>query len=79
MEFADAVIAACEEKTEFKLLYELDEPVKDRIEKAAREVYKADGVDYSAAANAAIERTQKDPELSKLALCMVKTHLSLSD
>jgi len=79
LEFADAVIAACEEKTEFKLLYELDEPVKARIEKIAKEVYGADGVDYSAAANAAIERIQKDPELSKLALCMVKTHLSLSD
>ncbi|SHO46601.1 formate--tetrahydrofolate ligase [Desulfopila aestuarii] len=79
LEFADAVIEACEEKTEFKLLYELDEPIKDRIEKIAKEVYGADGVDYSAAANTAIERIQKDPELSKLALCMVKTHLSLSD
>jgi formate--tetrahydrofolate ligase len=79
LEFADAVVEACEEKTEFKFLYELDEPIKDRIEKVAKEVYGADGVDYSAAANAAIDRIQADPELSKLGLCMVKTHLSLSD
>ena len=79
LEFADAVIAACEEKNNFKLLYELDEPIKQRIEKIAKEVYGADGVDYSAAADSAISRLQKDPELSKLGLCMVKTHLSLSD
>ena len=79
LEFADAVIAACEEKTEFKFLYDLDEPVKDRIEKIAKEVYGADGVDYSAAANASLDRIQNDAELSKLGLCMVKTHLSLSD
>ena len=75
----DAVIAACEEKTEFKFLYELDEPVKDRIEKIAKEVYGADGVDYSAAADSALQRIQGDPELAKMGLCMVKTHLSLSD
>ena len=79
MMFADVVMEACEEKSEFKLLYELDEPVKQRIEKVAKEVYGADGVDYSAAADVAIDRIQKDPELSKLGLCMVKTHLSLSD
>lgn len=79
LEFADVVMEACEEKSEFKLLYELDEPVKQRIEKIAKEVYGADGVDYSAAADVAIDRIQKDPELSKLGLCMVKTHLSLSD
>ena len=79
LEFADAVIEACEEKTQFKFLYELSEPVKQRIEKVATEVYGADGVDYSADANAALDRIQKDPQLSKLGLCMVKTHLSLSD
>jgi formate--tetrahydrofolate ligase len=79
LEFADAVIEACEEKTEFKFLYELDEPIKDRIEKVAKEVYGADGVDYSAAAEVAIQRIQADPKTANLGLCMVKTHLSLSD
>jgi len=79
IEFAETVIAACEEKTDFKLLYELDMPIKERIELIAKEVYGADGVDYSNEANAAIARIQADPKLAGLGMCMVKTHLSLSD
>jgi len=79
IEFAEVVIEACEEKTDFKFLYELDQPVKERIELIATEVYGADGVEYSPEANTALARIQKDPELSKMGLCMVKTHLSLSD
>jgi formate--tetrahydrofolate ligase len=79
IEFAEAVIEACEEKTDFKFLYELDQPVKERIELVAKEVYGADGVEYSPEANRSLDRIQKDPELSKFGLCMVKTHLSLTD
>jgi formate--tetrahydrofolate ligase len=79
IEFAEAVVEACEEKSDFKFLYELDQPVKDRIELIAKEVYGADGVEYSTEANTALARIQKDPELAKSGLCMVKTHLSLSD
>ncbi len=79
IEFAETVIAACEEKPKFKFLYDLDMPIKQRIELIAKEVYGADGVDYSGEANKAIERIQKDPVLSGLGMCMVKTHLSLSD
>ncbi len=79
IEFAEAVVEACEEKSDFKFLYELDQPVKDRIELVAKEVYGADGVEYSPEANTALARIQKDPELAKSGLCMVKTHLSLSD
>ena len=79
IEFAETVVEACEEKTDFKFLYELDMPVKERIELIAKEVYGADGVDYSAAAAKSLERIQADPELAGLGLCMVKTHLSLSD
>ena len=79
IEFAEVVIAACEDKSNFKFLYELDEPIKTRIEKIATTVYGADGVDYSSSADAAIDRLQKDPVLAKMGICMVKTHLSLSD
>ncbi len=79
IEFAEVVIEACEEKTDFKFLYELDMPIKDRIDLIAKEVYGADGVDYSGEANTAIARIQADPELAKMGMCMVKTHLSLSD
>lgn len=79
IEFAETVIEACEEKTEFKFLYELDMPIKERIELIAKEVYGADGVDYSAEAEQSLARIQADPELAGLGMCMVKTHLSLSD
>ena len=79
IEFAKTVIEACEEKNQFKFLYELDMPVKERIELIAKEVYGADGVDYSAEANKALARIQADPKLAGMGLCMVKTHLSLSD
>jgi len=79
IEFAETVVEACEDKTEFKFLYELDMPIKERIDLIAKEVYGADGVDYSAEADSAIARIQADPELAKMGMCMVKTHLSLSD
>lgn len=79
IEFAETVVEACEDKTDFKFLYELDMPIKERIELIAKEVYGADGVDYSAEADKAITRIQADPELAKMGMCMVKTHLSLSD
>ncbi len=79
LEFADAVCDACEEENDFKFLYELDLPLKDRIELIAKEVYGADGVEYSAEANAKLAKFQADPEIKNMGMCMVKTHLSLSD
>ena len=52
LEFADAVVDACEEKNEFKLLYDLSLPLRQRIELIAKEVYGADGVTYTAEAEA---------------------------
>lgn len=79
LELADAVIDACKEKTEFKYLYELDEPVKEKIEKIAKEVYGADGVIYSSLAEEKIKIIESNEEVKKLPLCIAKTHLSLSD
>lgn len=79
LEFADAVIDACNEPNEFKLLYELSTPLRQRIDMIAKEVYGADGADYSDVALSKAKKIEADPELSKLGTCMVKTHLSLSD
>ncbi len=79
LEFADAVVDACNEPNEFKFLYEIDTPLRSRIEMIAEQVYGADGVDYSGEALAKAKRIEEDSELSKLGTCMVKTHLSLSD
>lgn len=78
LELADAVIEACEEPVDFRFLYSLDMPLKERIELIAREVYGADGVSYTPEAEAKIKMVDADPELQKLGTCMVKTHLSLS-
>ena len=79
IEFAKTVVEACEDKNDFKFLYDLDMPVRERIELIAKEVYGADGVDFSPAASKSVDRLQADPKLAKMGICMVKTHLSLSD
>jgi formate--tetrahydrofolate ligase len=79
LEFADAVIDACNEKNDFKFLYELTEPLKKRIELIATNVYGADGVDYAPEAEAKVKKLEADPDLAKMGVCMVKTHLSLTD
>jgi formyltetrahydrofolate synthetase len=79
LEFADAVIDACNEKNDFKFLYELSTPLRQRIDLIAREVYGADGVDYTPEAEAKAKKMEADPDLAKMGVCMVKTHLSLTD
>ncbi len=79
LELADAVIDACNETNKFKFLYELDTPLRTRIELIAEQVYGADGVDYTPEALTKAKAMEADPEISKLGTCMVKTHLSLTD
>ncbi len=78
IEFAEAVMQACEEKNHFKLLYELETPLRQRIELIAREVYGASGVTYTDAALEKAKALEADPISKTLGTCMVKTHLSLS-
>ena len=79
LELADAVIDACNESNNFKFLYELDTPLRTRIELIAEQVYGADGVDYTPEALTKIKAMEEDPDIAKLGTCMVKTHLSLTD
>jgi formate--tetrahydrofolate ligase len=79
LEFADAVVDACNEKNDFKFLYELSTPLRQRIDLIAKEVYGADGVDYTPEAEAKAKKMEADPDLAKMGVCMVKTHLSLTD
>jgi len=78
MDFADAVIDACEEENDFHFLYDLTVPLRERIELIAKQVYGADGVSYSPEAEAKAKRIENDTELAGLGTCIVKTHLSLS-
>ncbi|MEG1681823.1 MAG: formate--tetrahydrofolate ligase, partial [Stenotrophomonas sp.] len=79
LELADAVMDACNDKRTFTPLYDWSMPFKERIELVARESYGADGVDFSAEATRKLAEIQKRDDATELGLCMVKTHLSLSD
>lgn len=78
IELAGMVSAVCEEKNNFKFLYDLKTPLKQRIELIAKEIYGADGVKYTPDALKKIEAVQKDPDAQNLGICMAKTQLSLS-
>jgi len=78
VELAEAVVTACEEESNFKFLYELDTPLRKRIELIAKEVYGADGVTYTDEALEKAKAFEADPQANELGTCMVKTHLSLS-
>lgn len=79
LELADAVIDACKEKNDFRYLYDFSHSLQSRIDLIAREVYGADGVEYAPDALTKTVRLEEDPETAKLGICMVKTHLSISD
>ncbi|MDO9565685.1 MAG: formate--tetrahydrofolate ligase [Candidatus Desulfaltia sp.] len=78
LDFADAVIDACEEENDFHFLYDLTVPLRERIELIAKQVYGADGVSYSPEAEAKAKRIENDTESAGMGTCIVKTHLSLS-
>jgi len=78
IELAEAVIQACDEKNNFKFLYDLSTPLRKRIELIAKEVYGADGVTYTDEALEKAKAFEADPMADELGTCMVKTHLSLS-
>ena len=79
LELADAVEDILNnEKSNFKVLYSEQDSIKDKIATIAKEIYGADGVEYSTAANKQIAELEKF-NLDKLPICMAKTQYSLSD
>jgi len=78
LEFADAVIEACNEETEFKFLYPLETKLRDRVDLIAKNVYGADGVAWTPAAEAKAKMLEADSQYDDYTTMMVKTHLSLT-
>ena len=74
---ARAVAKACETVSEPKAFYDVAAPIAAKIETLARDVYGADGVDFSARAQEEIDRYTAWG-LDRLPICMAKTHLSVS-
>jgi formyltetrahydrofolate synthetase len=77
IELGKAVMAACEKPSNFKFLYPLEISIKEKIETIAREIYGADGVEYTEKAEEQIADYER-LGFDKLPMCMAKTHLSLS-
>ncbi len=76
-DLAEAVVRATEAPSDFRFLYDVELPIKKKIETLATEIYGADGVDYSSEAEAKI-KLYTDLGYDKVPICMAKTHLSLS-
>lgn len=76
-ELAEAVVKAAEGESNFEFLYPLEDSIKTKIEKIAKEIYRADGVDYTPEAEEQIKRYTR-LGFDKLPICMAKTHLSFS-
>ncbi len=76
---AEKVVEVAESgKADFSPLYDLDLPAKEKIEKIAKEIYGADGVEFSSKALKDIKKMEED-NLGHLPICMAKTQYSLSD
>jgi formyltetrahydrofolate synthetase len=77
VELADAVMDAANKTSNFEFLYPLEMPIKQKIEIIAREIYRADGVDYTPEAEEKIDLYTRNG-FGNLPICMAKTHLSFT-
>lgn len=79
IELANAVLNTLETKeSHFKVLYEDNLPIKEKIETIAKKIYGADGVTYSAEADRAIAKIE-EMGFADMPVCMAKNQYSLSD
>ncbi len=77
-ELARKVVEACEKESDFKFIYDENLTPKEKMNAIAREIYGADGVDFTPQAEKTLQQIH---ELGKdnLLVCMAKTQYSLSD
>lgn len=78
IDLANQIVDLCEKEEDFKYMYDVEEPIKDKIEAIATKVYGAKGVEYSPEALENIERIES-LGYDKLPICIAKTQYSLSD
>ncbi len=75
---ADEVVRLCDEPSELKYAYELDQPISSKIEAIAKRIYHADGVDYTSAAEKQLAQLEEQG-FGGLPVCMAKTQYSFTD
>ncbi len=77
-ELAQEVLRLCDENHDFKFAYDLELPVKEKINAIVNKIYGGNGVSYTKAANDAIRKIE-EMGYGNLPVCMAKTQYSLSD
>ena len=77
-DLAEKVVELCEKPNDFRYVYELNESIKEKIEKIAKEIYGARKVEYTDEAVKNIERIERNG-YTDLPVCIAKTQYSLSD
>ena len=78
IELANIVLEEAEKESDFKFLYDLDDPVDEKIRKIATGMYKVADIELSAEARKNMRKIVK-LGFDKLPICMAKTPLSLTD
>ena len=78
VELAEEVLRLCGQEKHFAFAYELEQPLKAKIETIVRRIYGGAGVNYTAAASKELKRLE-DMGFGGLPVCMAKTQYSLSD
>ena len=78
LELADKVMEAMEKPSNFRFMYEVEQSIPEKIEAVAKEIYGADGVDFTGPAKKQLAEIEA-LGLDKMPVCMAKTQYSLSD
>jgi formate--tetrahydrofolate ligase len=77
VELAEMVVSAAQTPSTFRFLYDVNQPIRDKIETIATQIYGAAGVSYEPQAGRQIDNYEANG-FGNLPICMAKTHLSLS-
>ena len=78
LELADKVMEAMEKPSNFRFMYEVEQSIPEKIKAVAKEIYGADGVDFTGPAKKQLAEIEA-LGLDKMPVCMAKTQYSLSD
>ena len=77
-DLAEKVVKLCEKECNFKFIYDLKDSIEEKIEKVAKEIYGANGVEYTEKAKENI-KIINDLGYANLPVCIAKTQYSFSD
>lgn len=78
IDLAKKIVDLCDEPSNFNYCYELEDGIKEKIEKIATKIYGAEGVEYTEEATEIIANLEKNG-YGNMPVCIAKTQYSFSD